>query len=402
MNYAVADERLFHDRPTGSSRVAWGVALAARDAGHRVAYLCGADPDGPPPGRAEVDGVTVVRYQHPLLARWNPLRLRAHVRAATAAAATLADVSWDVVHGHTLVPGLAAFAALGGGAHRIVTIHSPVVPEQRIVWADGTTVGALKLAVGEPLLLRTERRYYTQADTVTALSQFTRRQVTAFHGRALRPEIRVLPFWPGVEAASISKEGARERLGWARDARIAFTVRRLVRRMGIDTLVDALHALPPGLELTVYIGGEGPEADALRARAATGPGHHRIRFLGRMSDEEVALAYAAADLFVLPSRALECFGIIAVEALAAGVPVMASRAGALPEVVGPVLPELMFDPGDSVHLAQLLAAFARGELALPSPTLLRAYARERFGRERLVRAYLDLIERVPPEVACAF
>ena len=394
MNYLVADEWLFHDRPGGSSRVAWGIAAAARDEGHRVAYLCCAPPEGPPPGCQQVEGITIVRYQYPSFSRWNPLRLQAHARSAEEAArAALSGVRWDVVHSHTLIPGLAAYAAAGPRSFKVATIHSPAVLEARIAWANGSVSGRLKLIVGGPMLRHAERRLYDQAHAITALSEFTKGATTKLYGEPLGRRIEVIPFWPAAKH-STGKKAARDLLGWSPDVTTMFTLRRLVSRMGLDTLIEAAHrassSAPP---FKLYIAGEGPERGALEQRAAAGAGRERIAFLGRLSDADAAAAYAAADLFVLPTRALECFGIIALEALAAGCPVMASRVGALPEVVGPILPELMFEPGDTEGLARLLVAFLHGRLTVPGAETLRAYVERSYSRERLRRRYLDVLDR---------
>ena len=61
-----------------------------------------------------------------------------------------------------------------------------------------------------------------------------------------------------------------------------------------------------------------------------------VRLLGRVPDEDLATSYAAADCFVLPTAALECFGLIILEAYACGVPVIATPVAAIPEIVSQV------------------------------------------------------------------
>jgi phosphatidylinositol alpha-1,6-mannosyltransferase len=113
-------------------------------------------------------------------------------------------------------------------------------------------------------------------------------------------------------------------------------VSRLVPRKGFDVLVDAAAGLPPSVQ--VAIGGEGRDRRRLAHRAARG-GPGRVRFLGRVPDDQLAALTASADLFVMPCRdrwghlEAEGFGIVFVEAAACGVPSVAGRSGGTDEAV---------------------------------------------------------------------
>jgi glycosyltransferase involved in cell wall biosynthesis len=99
-------------------------------------------------------------------------------------------------------------------------------------------------------------------------------------------------------------------------------------------------------ELPLVVAGDGPQAPALRAR-----GH--ATFLGRVSDAELADLRARAALAIVPSLSAETFGLAAAEALAAGVPVVGSAVGALPELVDP---DALVAPGDPEALAEAARA----------------------------------------------
>ncbi len=89
------------------------------------------------------------------------------------------------------------------------------------------------------------------------------------------------------------------------------------------------------------------KADAPRARG----GHRDLCFLGHVDDAELERLRKGAALAIVPSRSAETFGMAAAEAMAAGVPVVASRIGALPELVEP---EGLVDPGDATALAEAI------------------------------------------------
>jgi phosphatidylinositol alpha-1,6-mannosyltransferase len=129
----------------------------------------------------------------------------------------------------------------------------------------------------------------------------------------------------------------REKLGW-KDAIIAVTVARLVPHKGQDVALRAVAAVVREYPRLHYlIVGDGPNEDTLR-RLATDLGiSERVRFVGAMSDEDVAEAYATADVYVGMSRHeandVEGFGISFVEASASGIPVIAGDSGGIRSAV---------------------------------------------------------------------
>ena len=141
-------------------------------------------------------------------------------------------------------------------------------------------------------------------------------------------------------------------------------VGRLTPHKGIDVLI---RALPPDARLTI-IGSEGhdprpPERDypsLLRSLAAG----RRVQFLGAVDDEELARQYRTAAVLVIPSVERTCYGrrivvsellgLVALEAMASGTPVIASRLGGLPEIVEDGVTGYLVPPGDVVTLRERL------------------------------------------------
>ncbi|MFL5516929.1 MAG: glycosyltransferase, partial [Gemmatimonadales bacterium] len=103
-----------------------------------------------------------------------------------------------------------------------------------------------------------------------------------------------------------------------------------------------------------------------------------VRLLGRLSDAQLPLAYRAADMTVVPTVALEGFGLIAVESLAAGTPVLVTPVGGLPEVVAALSPALVLEGTGSAPLADGVLRALGGDLALPSADACREYVRAHF------------------------
>lgn len=193
---------------------------------------------------------------------------------------------------------------------------------------------------------------------------------------------------PGVDLARFSpgdRETARRGLGLPADRRVAVTARRLVPRMGIDVLLDAWSRLGSATDRPLLlVVGDGQQRTELEAQARTLRIEKDVRFLGKVSDDDLVAAYRAADVAVAPSTALEGFGLVTLEALACGTPVIASRVGGLPEALDPLDPSLVVSPKDAKVLAKRLQQAFDGERPLPSRERCRAYA-EGFTWQRTAR-----------------
>jgi phosphatidylinositol alpha-1,6-mannosyltransferase len=199
-------------------------------------------------------------------------------------------------------------------------------------------------------------------------------------------EATVVEVPPGVDTAAITpmkadeRRAARARLGLPARAPLVASVSRLVPRKGMDVLISAAGRLVPSYpDLTVAIAGDGRDRDRL-ARLADGCDAD-VRLLGRVSDEDRGALLGAADIFVMACRnrwfglEQEGFGIVFLEAAAAGVPQIAGASGGAPEAVLDGVTGLVVDrPEDPGALAEALRAL----LADPS-------GRRRMGRAARAR-----------------
>jgi alpha-1,6-mannosyltransferase len=125
----------------------------------------------------------------------------------------------------------------------------------------------------------------------------------------------------------------------------ALVVSRLAPEKGVDVAIAACAAA----RVALVVAGDGPQLEALRARAEGTD----TRFTGRIGDRELAELRASAALAVVPSRSAETFGLAAAEAMAAGLPVAGSAIGALPELCGS---DGLVEPGDAAALALAVRA----------------------------------------------
>lgn len=175
-------------------------------------------------------------------------------------------------------------------------------------------------------------------------------------GGVPRELIEVIPDAIDPEALrpDVPRGETRRALGAQEEDVVLLTLSALVHRKGLDVLLEALSAAgdagsSPGVVL--WIGGDGPEREALAAQAERLALSDRVRFLGRR--EDVPDLLAACDVFVLPSRR-EGMGVAALEAMGAGRAVVASQVGGLGEAVVDGRTGLLVPPEDAPALARAL------------------------------------------------
>ncbi len=220
-----------------------------------------------------------------------------------------------------------------------------------------------------PLYRRVERAYLRSCDAFVFNSATTRDSVAALAGTAA-PHVIAYPAGDRFGAPVAAERVADGAL------RLIF-VGNVTARKGLHTLIDALAQARCAWTLDV-VGSETVEpayAARMRARALTFGFRDKLRWHGRLDDAKLAGRYAAADALVVPSQ-YEGFGIVYLEAMGFGVPVIASSAGAAREIVTDGVDGLLVPPEN----AQVLAA-AIERLAVPAQlAAMRVAARARFAR----------------------
>jgi len=173
-------------------------------------------------------------------------------------------------------------------------------------------------------------------------SRYNARQVQRRFGRSvevIHNGVDVDVFHPAARDAAL-----RAGMGAGQDDLLIASVGRLVGWKGIRIILEALAVLPPRIRLVVV--GSGPEEQALRLQAAALDIVDRVHFAGHVDHAKLPCLLTQCDLFVQPSIGEEAFGISVVEAMACGLPVLASNNGGLPEIVIEGETGLLLAPGE--------------------------------------------------------
>jgi glycosyltransferase involved in cell wall biosynthesis len=238
-----------------------------------------------------------------------------------------------------------------------------------------------------------ERQVYPYCDRFIVLSK-------AF-GQILHQEyqvpwskIHVIP--GGVDLTrfqcNLSRQEARTQLNWPQDRRILFTPRRLVHRVGLDKLLTAISLVKPRIpDIWLAIAGKGPIKTLLEQQCQELGLEEQVKFLGFLPDEQLPIAYQAADLCVMPSQSLEGFGLAIGESLASGTPALCTPVGGMPEVLMPFSPELITASVEPIAIAQTLEQVLLEKIPLPDRASCREYAATHFDWQNIAQQVRNVL-----------
>ena len=189
-----------------------------------------------------------------------------------------------------------------------------------------------------------EKSVLKQSNEVIVLSRFTQEKLRDVY-KIPPQKVSIIPGGVDLERfqPANDKNNIKRRLDLPSEKIILFTVRNLVPRMGLENLILALQkVIKSAPDIYMVLGGEGPlKNDLIELAKSLGLENH-IQFVGFIAEEKLADYYRMADLFVLPTRELEGFGLVTLEAMACGVPVLGTPVGGTPEILGKFDPSFLF------------------------------------------------------------
>ena len=189
------------------------------------------------------------------------------------------------------------------------------------------------------------------------------------------------------------REEIRKKLGISKNSIVALTVRRLVYKNGIDTLIEgAKIAVRKNPKIVFLVVGKGPDQNRVQTTIRQLGMEKNFRLTGFVSDEDLPLYYNAADFFVLPSKSGEGLPLVALEAMACGLPVIATNVGGISEILtdnyGKLVPS-----NEPELLSKAIMEFSNTDLS-SSKLELRAIMEEKYSWEKNVEALTEIYEEL--------
>jgi phosphatidylinositol alpha-mannosyltransferase len=339
--------------PGGVQQQVLGLARSLRAKGHEVRVLgpC----DGPPPDAF----VTPLGNSLPTAVNGSIAPLAPDASAALRTIRALNDEAFDVVHVHEpLVPGPSLTALLVKMAPVVATFHS----------------------AGESAAYRTFSRQLKWVASRIDIRVAVSKDAVELAQRYIGGDYEVL--FNGIELGDYLSPSMTPR------ENAIFFIGRHEERKGLSILLEALSKLPSDVHL--WIASDGPQTAELKTRFASDT---RIEWLGRISDSEKISRMGRASVFCAPSLHGESFGVVLLEAMAAGTPVVASNLDGYRNVATDDETALLVETGNVADLASALArVLADSRLAARLTANGREHA-QRFSMDALADRYIEMYER---------
>jgi N-acetyl-alpha-D-glucosaminyl L-malate synthase BshA len=360
----------------GSGAVATELGLALAERGHEVHFISYAQPFRLDHFRERVFFHEVEMEDYPLFE---------HPPYALALAVALHDAArkheLDLVHVHYAIP----HATSAWVAHEMLGEESDLKIVTTLHGTDITLVGI------HPSFQAITRFSILKSHGLTAVSEFLKRE-TVRDFTVPEDRVHVIPnfidtsvYRPGLEPChreALAPEGGK----------IVMHISNFRAVKRAEDVVSVFARLTAKQPATLVLIGDGPERPRVLLRAEELGVRDRVVFLGKHTSVHELLS--CADLFLLPS-ASESFGLVALEAMACGAPVVASNVGGLPEVIDHGTTGYMFDVGDIEGMAEAgLRIMGDDDHWRSLSKAGRAVAVERFSAARVVPQYERYYEQV--------
>lgn len=340
MNILMVTDVFFPDTIGGSGRVVYEVSKHLTRRGHNVYLLT---PRLKNKSEKEfLEGFWIYRYSIPFLGSYQ-IFLQ-----------ILREVSLDLINFHQPFSGLSiSLSRKAREIPKIYTFHSP--------WHREYEIKTGKRGINSLIRKYIERSILNRCKKIIVLSEYSRSQLLEIH-KVLPEKIRIIP--GGVDIDSFrpprNRKIARDKLNIPQNKFILFTVRNLVPRMGLESLIRAISmVVEKERDVFLIIGGRGFLETKLRNLTKELKLNEYIEFVGFIEEEKLPLYYQAVDFFILPTEYLEGFGMVTIEALSSGTPVLGTPVGGTKEILGKFDNRLLFKGTDSDSLAELILKFKK-------------------------------------------
>lgn len=346
---------------------AWGLTYQVNKrlvAGGQQVHLITCKPSESLPDDEDIDGVFFhrisVKDSKSIISLWRAVQRKVnHI---------LKSGKIDLVHIHNpLVGFLAILHPQLWKVPKVCHFHSSWYDEEKINQI-GTETSEIpwRLQIQLQLIRLMEWAGYAVSRSILFLSEYSKNRFLKYYPFT-PPQLRVIPggvdieeFKPPNSAEEVNS--IREKLKLSAEIPLLLTVRRLEQRMGLENLIRAagiLHRQSPDLKFQMVFTGKGSLKVRLEQLILEQGVSHCVQLVGLVPRETLPLYFRCADLFVLPTLAIEGFGLVTAEAMASGLPVMGTPIGATVEILKQVDERLLFQDTTPEALAEGIKTFLK-------------------------------------------
>jgi len=286
----------------------------------------------------------------------------------------------SLIHTHWIIP-----QGLAGSFWRLITGIPHVTTSHVLDVTIAKQIPVLKILIEYVL---------KNCDSITVNSNYTKGQLDQYNH--FSHPISVIPM--GFNNQKIHSAAPK----FNKDSKISIIfVGRLIIWKGVDTLIYAINHIKdiyPGIELIIV--GDGPERLRLETLVMNLELKKIVRFTGKVSDDTLNKFYDLSQIFVLPSKphegiVMEGLGVVLLEAMASGVPVIGSKTGGIPDIIADGINGLLVPPGDPEALASAIMKILNNhELAEKFAQEGLRTVKERFSWDKISDQFIEIYQEV--------
>ncbi|MFC1495120.1 glycosyltransferase family 4 protein [Thermodesulfobacteriota bacterium] len=306
------------------------------------------------------------------------------------------NVTFDLICMHQSLPAISPI--LSGAMENVPTIYyyySPwseefLIKNQNKIYFTNNCIASVMKWV--------EWKALQNANKIIVMSDYMSNELLKLHKKISTNKIIKIPGAVDLAYFNLDKESQIKRaLNIPFNKTIFLTVRNLVKRMGLESLIKAFHHSDLLKEKSILlIGGKGPLENYLKSLVSKYKLEDTIRFAGHIPEADLPKYYQAADYFILPTEKLEGFGLVILESMACGTPVIGTPVGAIPELIGTFDKRLLTNGTGSYDIKEKLEEIVNNpdEYLFESQTC-RKFVEDNYSWEKVAdefeKAALDLV-----------
>lgn len=350
----------------------------------------------------EIDGIKIIRYDDKIRS-FGLLYVPSVVGLKRAFYEITQKIKFDIFHFHH---SLTAHALISKKMNSVYTFYGPSAQEFEAEVYDRRHKYSFLKRITMPLwvkaksivLKKMERKSLDKASRIIVNSDYMKKMINEIHGNKYDNIIEKVPAGADIYRfkPAENKDEDRSKINLPKDKFIILTVRRLVARMGVENLVQAI----PGViklypDIHLVIAGKGYMREKLEKTVSDLNLSGNVAFAGFVNDDLLPVYYRSADLFVLPTKELEGFGIVTIEALASGIPVLGTKIASTEEVLGNFDKTLLIPDTNPKSIEKKIIEYLKRQDKDEIKKRAREYAKQ-FGwdnvNSKILRQYENIID----------
>ncbi|MDD5072262.1 MAG: glycosyltransferase family 4 protein [Candidatus Omnitrophica bacterium] len=361
LNILMATEAFYPDGIGGAHTYVYNLSKYLIRQGHRV-YVITIKNGESALADEDIEGIKVLRYKTPISGLFLFVRrpICSIINSRRLFCSIAKEVKFDVINFHLALPAFGlSTCSFSKGIPKIYTFHSSMAGDVAVQVKKKKYFPSFLNSLVFAVIRSIEKADLKWCDKVIVLSGFSKRCLTEIYKQD-PGKITIIP--GGVDVNKfipvIDKMLLRKELSIPADKTVLLTARRLVARMGLENLIYAMrHVIEKEKNVILLILGEGFLREKLELIITQNGLKDYVILLGPVDTGKMSSYYQACDAFVLPTEQDEWFGLVTIEALSCGIPVLGTPVGGTSEILGSIDKALLFSGTGARDMAKGILDF---------------------------------------------